>query len=415
MNELLSDHERIYIVRRITATIRSFTEMSPVTIVTGARQVGKSTLLRHEFPDYAYLNLDDFAVLERARVDPAALWKGTERLVIDEAQKAPRLFEAIKLEVDQSNRRKRFLLSGSTDLLLMKGITESLAGRAFYVEMLPMTYGEIVGSLEPTLFRRLWQEDFTMAEGSVEAVPPLPLLLRGFLPPLVFTRGRQEALAWLEGYERTYLERDLRQLSQVDSLVDFRNVMRSLALRAGSTLNQADIAKDTGTSPATAHRYLKLLEVSNIALRVPAYATGRHQRIVKAPKMYIVDPALAVYLAGYLDGESLARSREVGGFFETLVHLHLRALCRLMTPRAQIYHWRTTAGHEVDFILEHGRRLLAVEAKLNEKPTVHDARHLIRFVEEHPECLRGVLLHAGSAVTWLHSRVIAVPWHLIDR
>jgi predicted AAA+ superfamily ATPase len=106
MNELRSDHERKYIARRIAATIRSFAEMSPVTIVTGARQVGKSTLLQHEFPDYTYLTLDDFSVLERARVDPAALWKGAERLVIDEAQKAPRLFEALKLEVDQSNRRK---------------------------------------------------------------------------------------------------------------------------------------------------------------------------------------------------------------------------------------------------------------------------------------------------------------------
>lgn len=386
----------------------------PVTVLTGARQVGKSTLLRHEFPEFTYRTLDDFALREQARIDPQSLWVDTDRIIIDEAQKQPGLFDAIKLAVDRSDRRKKFILSGSANLLLMEKVTESLAGRAVYAELFPMTWGEAEGIVHPANFSRLWEEEPDLAESRVGAIDPIPFLLRGFMPPVLALKGNTEVLSWLEGYVKTYLERDLRELSQVDSLVDFRKVMRMLALRTGNLLNQADVARDSGTSAATAHRYIRLLEVSNLFERVPSYSGNRTKRLVKSPKTFSLDPALAVFLAGYYDTGSVARSRELGAFFETLVHLHLRAHCEGMTPRATLHYWRTVAGQEVDFVVEHGRRLLAFEVKHTTNPSPSDIRGLLAFLADHPAAARGILVHAGDRIVRLHSRVLAVPWWWLD-
>lgn len=183
----------------------------------------------------------------------------------------------------------------------------------------------------------------------------------------------------MEGYVRTYLERDLRELSQVDSLVDFRRVMQSLALRTGNILNHADVAKDSRVSHPTTHRFIRLLEVSNIILRIPAFSVNRNRRLVKSPKVFYIDPALAIFLSGYYDAEGLGKCRELGGYFEILFCHHFRSLCEGMTPRASLCYWRTTTGKEVDFVIEHGRWLLAFEAKLTRMPTVHDIKNLLEY------------------------------------
>jgi hypothetical protein len=414
MNENLPRLERKYISRRLTAKLRTGVEQFPVTVLTGARQVGKSTLLQHEFPDFTYLTFDDYALREQARLDPQSLWVNTDRLIIDEAQKLPVIFDAIKLAVDQGGPRRKFILSGSANLLLMRGVTESLAGRALYLELLPLTWGEEHGHVAADNFATLWQADHQIPEGNAAPVQSLPFLLRGFMPKLAASSSHNEVLNWLEGYVRTYLERDLRELSQVDSLVDFRKVMQSLALRTGSILNQADVAKDSGISPSTTHRYIKLLEVSNIIERVPAYSVNRGKRLVKSPKLFFVDPALAVFLSGYYDAAGLGASRELGHYFETMVYLHLRSLCESMTPKAGLHYWRTVAGQEVDFVIEHGRRLLAFEVKHTANPTAFDIRNLLAFLDSYPETVLGVVVHSGNQIKWLHSKVIAVPWWWLD-
>jgi len=414
MKEIISSAEIKYIRRRLALKVRDAIGKFPVVAVTGARQVGKSTMLRQEFQDFTYLTMDDYDVRERARLDPQALWKNKDHVIIDEAQKLPGLFSAIKVTVD-TNKKKRFILSGSSNLLLLRKVTESLAGRALYFDMLPITHGEAAGSIEPQNFLCLWNTKHTEPEGMTEEIHSLPFMLRGFMPSVMNMKEHGDVLLWLEGYVRTYLERDLRELSQVESLVDFRKVMQTLALRTGNILNQADVAKDSGISHPTTHRYIKLLEISNIIQRVPGYFSSRGKRVVKSPKIFFVDPALSIFLSGYLDEESLSRSREIGGYFETMVHLHVRALCEMMKPRAALHYWRTTTGKEVDFVLEHGKKLLALEVKMTDNPSVRDIRNLLLFMDEHPEAVMGVLVHSGSEIKWLHSKVIAVPWWWLDR
>ena len=251
-------------------------------------------------------------------------------------------------------------------------------------------------------------------EKNLEKINPITFMMRGFMPPLINMTEHDDVLLWLEGYIRTYLERDLRDLSQVDSLVDFRKVMQCLALRTGNILNQADIARDSGISHPTVHRYIKLLEISNIIQRIPSYSSNRTKRIVKSPKIFFVEPALSIFLSGYHDEDTLRKAREAGSFFETMLYLHLRALCELFIPRAGLYYWRTVSGREVDFVIEHGRKLLAIEVKYTNNPTVYDIGGLLAFMEDHPETIMGVLVHAGDSIKWLHSKVIAVPWWWLD-
>jgi uncharacterized protein len=411
MNDFHSRQDLFYRKRWITPQIKAAVKSFPVVVITGARQVGKSTLLRHEFEDFKYVSLDDFSTLQQARTDPASLWIDSNRVIIDEAQKAPELFASIKSTVDASRREKRFILSGSSNILLMKRISETLAGRAVYFEMYPMTFSEMENKADsPKRFIDLWKPSFEIEESRSTFLDSMPFMLKGFMPSLLTLTERSDVLLWWEGYVKTYLERDVRELTQIESLIDFKRVLDSIAVRTGNVLNQTEVSRDTGVSQPTVHRYLKLLEVSNIISRTPSYFPSRTKRITKSPKLFFIDPGLCIYLSGYYDEESLRNARELGSFFETMVHMHIKIASELMVPKAKVFYWRTTNGKEVDFILEYGKKLLAVETKLTQNPSFSDAKNLLTFIEAYPETIRGILLHSGNSIKWLHSKVLALPW-----
>jgi predicted AAA+ superfamily ATPase len=409
MNKNHSNHELKYKKRLIGDKIKKAIDSFPVVVLTGARQVGKSTFLKKEFPDFKYLNLDEFTVLEQAKIDPYSLWIGAEKVIIDEVQKCPEILLAIKNTVDKTQRKIKFILSGSSNLLLMKEISESLAGRAIYFEMFPMTYREITGNIEKINFLRLWKDDF-IEEETLEKINPIPFILKGFMPPLLYINDLDSILLWWEGYIKTYLERDLRDLSQIENLVDFRKLMSVLAPRTGNIINQTEIARDIGLSQPTVYRYLKLLEILNIIRRVPAYFSSRIKRVIKSPKIFFIDPALCAYLSEYHDEETIKNARELGNFFETMVFLHLQVYSELLNPKGKLYYFRSISGKDVDFIIEWRRKLLAFEVKLTENPTIKDIKNLIDFIEENPDSIRGVLIYTGDSVKYLHSKVIAIPW-----
>jgi hypothetical protein len=406
----------VYYPRWLTPGLQQASQDHPVVVVTGARQVGKSTLLTNAEPfrSWRFHTLDDLATLRQAREGAAELWAGTSRVVLDEVQKAPELLLAIKQEVDRHPGRSRFVLSGSANLLLMRQVSESLAGRAVYFVLRPMTIGEMRQVSPPNILARAlaadWPEEQTLADPPPD---PLDVLLRGLMPPLLTLHSPSAWTRWWDGYVTTYLERDLRQLSQVEALPDFRRVMAALALRTGQLVNQTSIARDTGVSQPTVHRYLNLLETSCLLYRVSAIAPSRTKRIVKSPKIYWFDPGIATFLAGHFTTDDLRSSREAGGLFECLVLLHLNAMAQLMTPRPGIFYWRTTTGREVDFVVEQGRRILPIEVKLTEKPRYRDVQNLRVFMDEYKEATLGVLVHCGSDVMLLDRDIIAMPWTLL--
>lgn len=419
MNKIYS-HDEYYYPRWLTGLLREALATHPIVVLTGARQVGKSTLLRNEEPfrGWRYYTFDDMDTLAQARRDPASLWAGVDRIILDEVQRVPDLLLAVKKAVDDYPQRYRFVLSGSANLLLMQRVSESLAGRAVYFVLHPLALGEVQRQPPPTLLADLlggrWPSEGT-TEGTTdsEEIDPLTLLQRGAMPGLAHSDDPTVWLRWWEGYILTYLERDLRQMAQIDALPDFRRLMELLALHTGQLLNQSELGRDAGLSQPTAHRYINLLETTHLLERLSPYTAGRIQRLVKSPKIYWTDPGLPVFLSGYFDRESLAQARELGAFFEALIYQHLRVLSELMTPKARLYFWRTQIGEEVDFVVEQGRRLLAFEVKWSENPRFQHAEGLRRFLDAHPHAQGGILLHRGAEVRYLGERILALPWRLL--
>lgn len=274
-----------------------------------------------------------------------------------------------------------------------------------------MTLGETHQTQPPDILTRAlagnWPEEGRLPEDPPD---PVPLILRGLMPALLTLNTPQAWVRWWDGYVTTYLERDLRQVSQIDALLDFRRLMELTALRSGQLTNQSEIARDAQLSQATVHRYLNILEATHMFERLPAYTTSHTTRLLKSPKAFWNDTGLAVFLSGYFEAEDLRKSRELGAYFETLIYHHLRALIRLMIPPGRLYFWRTQSGAEVDFVLEHGRKLLAVEVKLTSRPGYADAARLRTFLAEYPQTSGGLLIHNGSEIRRLDENILAIPW-----
>jgi len=402
--------------RCMTGLVEKALASSPVVVLTGARQTGKTTLVTSLISQKRnFITLDDIETLERAEKEPDSLLASSSPLTIDEVQRSPKLLITIKRLVDRRRIPGSFLLTGSANLALFHRVSESLAGRAIYKIMLPMTQSEIKG----TAGCGNW-DDVIRTPSSFEGMSLKDLwnwhevILKGGFPPVVFAVGEDARRDWLDGYVKTYLERDLRVLSSVEHLPDFRRLLRIAALRTGYLMNQSDMARDAGLSQATAHRYLSLLEASYLLYRLPAYAVNRTKRLIKSPRLFFCDTGLACFLAGIRAIEDLTRSEMQGMLLENLVLNELLAWQGTTMPNAEILYWRTTGGREVDFVIEHGDILTPIEVKASVKPKLADTAGLHVFLEENSHKARhGILIHMGLQVERLTPKIWAIPLRMI--
>ncbi|HWO89941.1 MAG TPA: ATP-binding protein, partial [Gemmatimonadales bacterium] len=413
MNEIRSRHETAgpLLPRAAGQVLAEALGRFPVVAVIGARQTGKSTLVQ-TLPALAgrpYLTLDDPELRDQARSDPGSVLARGAHLTLDEVQRAPDLLLAVKRAVDTDRPRRpgRYVLTGSANLLLMQRISETLAGRAFYLKLWPLSRRERLGLATTGIWSELLEASVRDWESLVRGQDApkedwRELAAHGGLPVPAHELTEPAARAqWFDGYVETYLERDLQTLSRIEDLGDFRRLMKAAALRTGSVVNQADLARDIGLSRPTAHRWLNLLEASFQIVRVNAYAVNRTKRLVKSPKLYWSDVGLARHLAG---GEVS------GAHLENLVLADLVAWRELATPRPEVLYWRTVNQEEVDFVIEAGRKLLPIEVKATARPSHRDARHLITFRSEYGKAvLGGLVLHTGEEVFWLAEGILAAP------
>jgi predicted AAA+ superfamily ATPase len=398
--------------RAVDAALRDRLAVMPALVLTGARQTGKSTLAEHLMPGRRqYRSLDDLDVLDAARRDPEALVGGSEPVTLDEVQRAPEILRAVKRAIDRDRPRTpgRFLLTGSANLLLMRQVSESLAGRASYLTLWPMTRGEQLGQGRAGAWEDLLAAPESEWIDRLAARPDGPedwraLALRGGFPtPALALRTRAERAIWFDGYVRTYLERDLQDLASLSALPDFRRLMRAACLRIGQMVNQTELGRDVGLPQPTVHRWLNLLETSYLLVRLPAYAVNKTKRLIKTPKVYWGDTGVALHLAG--------EAEPGGAHLENLVLMDLLTWRDTRLERAELGYWRTATGEEVDFVVESGGRLLPVEVKSSARPRLADAGHLRSFRAEYGKKARaGLLLHTGNALEWLAPDVLAVPW-----
>lgn len=396
--------------RLVAGALQAHLGVMPAVVVTGARQTGKSTLVRELLPGtWRYFSLDDLDTRDLARRDPEALVGHRDPVILDEIQREPRLLHAVKQAIDERRQPGRFLLTGSTSLLLMQRVSESLAGRASYLSLCPMTRREQLGfgaaGIWDDLLATSDEEWLDLLQAGHEAPSDWrSCAMRGGFPtPALQLATDAERAIWFDGYVATYLERDLQDLSSVASLPDFRRLMRGACLRLGQTLNQTELGRDVAMPQATVHRYLNLLEASQLLVRVPAYSVNRTKRLIKSPKLYWSDVGLAAHLA---------QMREpTGACLENLVLCDLLAWRETTKQPIEVLHWRTTSGAEVDFVVETSDWLLPIEVKATTRPRLGDARHLRTFGAEYAgRCRTGLLLHGGDTIEWLAPDVLAAPW-----
>lgn len=380
----------------------------PVVVLSGLRQAGKSTLLQREksiAAERSYRTLDDFAVLAAARTNPESLLEDT--VTLDEVQRCPELLLAIKRSVDERRLPGRFVLSGSANLALLGHVSESLAGRAVYFTLHPMTRRELSGHVGKPPFLIDFMRSQTVPKGAAKPVTVQEVLMGGLPPACLGPVGA--AGEWFRGYVQTYVERDVRQLSQITDLISFRLLAQLAALRTGQVLVISSLARDAKLSAATAGRYLNLLEASFLTRRIPPFLKNRSSRLVKSPKLYITDSGLAAYLAGVEDLEPGRDDLMRGALFETYTAQNLAALLEAHLPDAQLSYWNEQGRHEVDFVIESGRNVFAVEVKAATRWSESDLSGLRAFVERTPACAAAVLAYNGREAVHLGGRLFAVP------
>ncbi|MCX5698957.1 MAG: ATP-binding protein [Candidatus Omnitrophica bacterium] len=383
----------------------------PVVVLSGMRQTGKSTLLLNQpqLKKRRYLSFDDFNTLELANSNPEELLSGKEPITIDEAQKYPEILNVIKKEVDRNRKPGRFLLSGSANFLLLKKVAESLAGRAVYITLHPFTRREMLGATKEKPALAYFIDTGAFPKRQIKPVS-LKEILKGGMPSVCLGQVKKPEV-WFRGYEQTYLERDIRSLSQVADLASFRNLLHLVALRNTKILNMSELARDAKLNVVTASRYLSLMETSFILNRIQPYFRNKTSRLIKSPKVYLSDTGLSAYLEEIKDSNVNELVR--GSLLESYVAQNLEGIFSAYYPDVKINYWNIQGRHEVDFIIEVGGRTLAIEVKSGSRWKESDLVGIKAYLASNKECLGGLLVYNGREVLKVDRKIWAVPVNLL--
>ena len=404
-----------YIHRAFTETLKNRVQYSKCTLVIGARQVGKSTLIRHEFADYNRANFDDYLTRLQAKEEPKLFFlNNPSPLFIDEVQKEPAILEEIKRIVDESNDRGMFILSGSQKLTLMKGVSESLAGRVSVCELNGLSLREI----HHVSFNRHFiptDEYIKAREKQLVSYDQIwEIIHKGSYPELYdIPRDWQDFYA---SYLATYIERDIHELISADSIT-FTKFLTAVAARTGEILNYANIAGDVGVSEPTVKTWLSILERTGIVYLLQPYSASVLTRAIKAPKVYFKDTGFACYLSRWLSADALKNSAVAGNMFETFI---VSEILKSYTNegkdyRFQIFYYRgkdkkASIENEIDLIIEENGMIYPVEIKMtgNPKASMASANTVLDKIPDKKRG-NGIILCLIDRKTYLRENLIALP------
>ncbi|MDP2691754.1 MAG: ATP-binding protein [bacterium] len=377
------------IPREAEKTLKKMAQDFSILLITGPRQSGKTTLVKKLFPDFDYVLLEDIDEREFALTDPRGfLDRFPKGVILDEVQRTPDLLSYL-LGLSDQNKKRRFILTGSQNILLMDTITQSLAGRVGAFHLLPLSHSELVSasislkSLEKNLFT-------------------------GFYPKI--HDENLDPQMWLQSYYRTYLERDVRTLSDIGDLNSFQRFVRLCAARSGQILNFSALANDAGISHPTAKKWLSVLEASFIVRLLEPHHKNFSKRLIKSPKLYFLDTGLLCYLLRITSSETLRTHALRGAIFETFVVSELVKTFLNRSLDVPLYYWRDHTGNEIDILVEYSDHLLPLEIKSGHTIS-SDAFKGLRFwmgLPKNPN-KRGILVYAGPK-RYLRERIEVMPW-----
>lgn len=374
--------------RMLTHALRRALKSFPAVVVTGPRQSGKTTLLKTLFSKtHRFVSLEDPDVRLRAKEDPLAFLDAHHPpVVIDEIQYLPELLSYVKTRIDQRRTPGQWLFTGSQNFVLMQGVSQSLAGRAAVLSLLPFSLVERAGHGEDAAGVAEWLRGIRRPRHGASRFSLSDVLLRGNYPEIASKRSVDRQL-WCGSYIATYLERDVRNLAQIGDLSQFERFLRLCAARTGQLLNLTALANDVGVSVPTAKRWLSILEAGYQIYLLYPYYKNVGKRLVKSPKLYVTDTGLASYLMGLHDAEALLNGPSIGPIFETLVVTEVLKRFLHAGQMPSMYYLRTRDGLEVDLVIE-----------LNQQLHLFEIKSAMTIVPKHAASLRRLTDTLGSSV-----------------
>lgn len=408
--------------RTITPYILENFNVFPIVSITGPRQSGKSTLINHYIgtdKNWRYYSLDDRELLLRIKDDPGLFIKTIDsNIAIDEAQKAPELFHSLKLLVD-SGFNRQILLSGSANFLLLKSITESLAGRAGILELLPFSLSEALELTSNKFIHTIISSDtidilFETVRSSFNQVTDKELLsfiLYGGYPKIYNLKTKQAGFLWFKNYVSTYIERDLRDLAQVGDIDTFQHVYRLIAFHSGNIMNMSTIAGNTGVSVQTIKRYISILRTSFQSTLLSSYHVNQKKQITKTPKLFCFDTGLMNYFLKNTSTDNMTNCIQWGAILETHVFSEIYKEIINTVQGASLYYWRTNNGAEVDFVIEYQNKLIPIEVKGGVQVKKQSLLGMKSFMESqtNKRVPFGIVLYRGDNVIYLDQNIIGIP------
>ena len=401
-----------YIPRWIEARLEGALQANPVIVLTGPRQVGKSTLLEHAdfLKDWRYLTLDDPDMLEQAREDPKGLFWEDKPTIIDEAQRCPELLLTVKYLVDKSQRRRKFILSGSGNISLRQAPRETLAGRARYLHLTGFAFREFHGMSTQSIFGQIWEGYDIEASSTKSNYGMDHVVWRGCLPGIVLASSDKIALERLSGYVDTYIRRDIQDLVKVRHPQNFRRLMEALAKSAGWESVQEELSKVCGETRSNISRYMSLLKDTDLLYDLKGYVL-KNERAYKQSKYFWFDSGTACFLAGIRSADDLNKPRVKGRYLENFILQQILSWASLQVETPEIFYWKPkNIDGEVDFVVSTTGKGVGVEVKSTTEIKFKDTRHMRSFLKTHPEVTKGIIVYGGEKVYPVASNIYAVPW-----
>lgn len=406
----------MYIKRHIESTISKSLSAFPSVLLTGPRQVGKSTLLKTDFQSIQYVTLDDPLVLMSVKQDAMGFFKlYSSPLVIDEIQRIPECFTVLKYLIDSDRHAGMYLLTGSQKYELMQNVSESLAGRVCIMDMLGLSNREIDGDEFNSPF--IPTTEYLTNRHSKTKLSPGNLwerIHRGSLPEL-YSNDNMDWEQYYASYVSTYIERDVRQLISVGDLLAFVQFMTALASRTGELLNMSSLAKDVGVDSKTIKKWISVLQASNVIYLLQPYSLNVTKRIIKTPKVYFTDTGLICYLCKWLTPETLMNGAMAGNIYETYIVSEILKSYYNAGKEPNLYFFRNTDGKEIDLLIHQNQTLYPIEIKKTSSPNIKDVKNFKILSDYFPTLTigeGGVICNAENLLP-LAQGIKIIPYNLI--